>query len=40
VSLDFEFLVDNQLGDTINEGLFINELPVVGSQRLGNVFAW
>ena len=39
VSLDFEFLIDNQLGDTNNEGLFVNELPLVGSKRLGAVVA-
>jgi hypothetical protein len=35
VALDFAFLVDNQLGDTINEGLFVNEFPLVGSKLLG-----
>jgi len=35
VSLDFTFLVDNQLGDSINEGLFVNEFPLVGSKLLG-----
>ena len=39
VSLGFEFLIDNQLGDTYNEGLFVNELPLVGSKRLGAVVA-
>ena len=39
VSLDFEFLIDNQLGDTNNEGLFVNEHPLVGSKRLGGEVA-
>ena len=39
VTLDLDFLVDNQLGDTFNEGVFINGQAVVGSKRLGNVLA-
>lgn len=35
VSLDFDFLVDNQLGDSVNEGVFVNEFSLVGSKLLG-----
>ncbi len=35
-TLDFDFLVDNQIGDTNNEGLFINEVPLLGSKFLYN----
>jgi hypothetical protein len=34
-TLDFSFLVDNQLGDSNNEGLFVNEIPVANSKLLG-----
>lgn len=30
-SLDFDFLIDNALGDSNNEGLFINGLPIASS---------
>jgi len=33
-TLDFRFLIDNDLGDANNEGLFINGSPVAGSQLL------
>jgi len=32
-TLDFDFLVDNELGDTLNEGLYINGMPVSGSKN-------
>jgi hypothetical protein len=34
-TLDFRFLVDNNLGDGSNEGLFINGTPLAGSTLLG-----
>lgn len=37
VLLDFSFLIDNELGDANNEGLFLNGLPVPGTKKLGVV---
>lgn len=34
-SLDFHFLVDNDLGDAFNEGLFLNGLPIPGTRLTG-----
>jgi len=34
-TIDFSFLVDNDLGDTLNEGLFINGNAVAGTKLLG-----
>jgi len=34
-TLDFNYLVDNNLGDTINEGLFINGVALAGTKLLG-----
>ena len=36
VALDFQFLVDDDLGDLNNEGLFVNELPLFGSRLPGD----
>lgn len=36
-TLDFRFLVDNELGDTLKQGLFINGSPLIPSKRLGVV---
>jgi len=33
--LDFSFLIDNDLGDAVNEGLFVNETAVAGTKLLG-----
>lgn len=33
--MDFHFLVDNDLGDALNEGLFINGQAVAGTKLLG-----
>lgn len=38
-TLDFEFLIDNELGDSVNEGLFINTTPVAGTKHLGVVLS-
>jgi len=32
--LDFNFLVDNYLGDDLNQGVFINRMPVPGTQAI------
>ena len=37
-TLDMDFLIDNELGDANNEGLFINGQPVPGSKLLGVLF--
>lgn len=38
--LDFNFLIDNALGDAINEGLFVNGTAVAGTKRLGAVTSY
>lgn len=38
-TLDFRFLVDNDLGDALNEGLFLNGAPIPGTKLLGAVSA-
>jgi hypothetical protein len=35
-TMDIDFHVDNDLGDSTNEGIFINEVPVVGTKLLGS----
>ena len=32
-TLDFRFLIDNELGDANREGLYLNETEIVGSKR-------
>jgi hypothetical protein len=34
-TMDIDFHVDNDLGDSNNEGIFVNEIPVVGTKLLG-----
>jgi hypothetical protein len=39
-TLDFRYLIDNELGDATNEGLFINGVALADSKRLGVVTTW